>query len=170
MLDLRVARAESTDEQVIADLLQQYIKELEAYEPTEQTNDGGFSYAFLSAYWVDPDRHPFLFTVDGNVAGFALVRNGSEFAEEGPVMEMAEFFVLPAYRRLGIGRTAANHLFTTFAGEWVVSVVQGNDPAQAFWSRAISAPFGSALRKTEVRHRERDWIVWRFRSYGPEPA
>ena len=35
---------------------------------------GDYGYRYLDHYWADPGRHPFLFQVDHNWAGFALVR------------------------------------------------------------------------------------------------
>ena len=38
---------------------------------------GDYGYRYLDHYWADPGRHPFLFQVDGNWAGFPKFPRGS---------------------------------------------------------------------------------------------
>lgn len=95
---------------------------------------GEYGYRYLDHYWTDPDRHPFLMRVEGQLAGLVLIRSGEEHA-------FGEFFVLRKYRRAGVGRAAALEAFKRFPGKWHVHEVAGNDSAVAFWRAVIPAEF-----------------------------
>ena len=87
----------------------------------------------LALYWLEPGRRPYLIRVDGQVAGFALVR-----ALERPGLhELAEFYVGQAFRRQGVGRAAAWTLFEGQPGDWQLNVLTGNRNALAFWLRVV---------------------------------
>jgi len=58
-------------------------------------HDGLYGYRYLDAYWSEPDRVPYLFRADGELAGLALVRRVNK------AMEVSEFLVLPKSRRTG---------------------------------------------------------------------
>jgi ribosomal protein S18 acetylase RimI-like enzyme len=62
------------------------------------------AYPYLDAYWVDPERLPFLVEVDGKVVGLCLVRR-----RDGG-WSIAEFTVLAERRRGGVGRAAVDAL------------------------------------------------------------
>jgi predicted acetyltransferase len=72
--------------------------------------------------------------VNRRLAGFALVRLGKPH-------RVAEFLVLPKYRRHGLGTEAARQVLSRFHGEWITHEAPGNDAAVAFWRRAIPVPF-----------------------------
>jgi predicted acetyltransferase len=61
--------------------------------------------------------------------------------QSGEPNDMVEFFVLRRYRRCGVGGQAARALFARFPGEWQVRQIATNQPATAFWRRAIPVPF-----------------------------
>jgi predicted acetyltransferase len=54
---------------------------------------------------------------------------------------MAEFLVMPRYRRAGVGRFAAQRLFASLPGPWRVREVAGNEVAVAFWRAVIPFSF-----------------------------
>ena len=72
---------------------------------------------------------------------------------------MAEFYVVDAVRRRGVGASAAALLFSRYAGEWEVLEDENNRPALGFWRRVISRLTGGRYTETrgggEVRHRFR---------------
>lgn len=59
----------------------------------------------------------------------------------GTPHSIAEFLVLPKYRRRGVGTAAARAAFAEFPGDWEVHQVPGNRAAVEFWHRAIPVPF-----------------------------
>jgi len=132
--DVRVDPASASERDVVARLLELYAHDFSERNGADVGDDGTYGYRYLDAYWSEPDRHPFLFRVDGRLAGFALVRTG-------PPIDMAEFFVLRKYRRGGIGTDAARAVFARFPGEWQVRQQWENTGAIDFWRRAIPVAF-----------------------------
>jgi predicted acetyltransferase len=103
---------------------------------TELVPGGLPDYPYLSLYWHDRARLPYLIRVDDEDAGFALVREHDDIGFH----EMAEFYVRPPFRREGVGSAAARMLFARHAGWWHLQVLDDNVPAQAFWASVIPAP------------------------------
>ena len=73
----RVIPATRDQEPILANLLELYIHDFSEILPMELGPDGRFGYKDLSNYWIEPDRHPFLITVDEKLAGLVLVKKGS---------------------------------------------------------------------------------------------
>src|SRR5437763_8118440 len=61
-------------------------------------------YPYLDAYWIEPERLPFLIAATDGIAGFCLIR----VLDGG--WQIAEFSVLPERRRGGLGRDAVEEL------------------------------------------------------------
>lgn len=120
-----------------------HLVELYKYDFSEYTNDdvnefGLYDYKYLDNYWNEPDRFPFFIKVNGKYAGFALVRKIKVDTSNDTHYSMAEFFVMKKYRKMGAGRRAAINLFEKYRGNWEVSVIRENKPAQMFWNKIIS--------------------------------
>ncbi len=58
---------------------------------------------------------------------------------------IAEFLILPKYRRRGIGTSAARAIFAKYPGAWVIKEVPGNDDAVNFWRQAIPVAFSETI-------------------------
>jgi predicted acetyltransferase len=117
---------------ILRNLMQLYFHDMTEFAPRQVDNQGLFTYEYFENYWSEESRHPFLIRVDGAPAGFAFVR----FVDEGTA-DMAEFFVVRAHRRGGVGSVAAKHLFDTFKGRWQIRQEPKNFAAQEFWRGLI---------------------------------
>ena len=145
-----VARASESDKPVIRRLLELNSHDFSAIDGRALGPHGEYGYPYLDHYWLDgEDRHPFLVTVDEEIAGCALVRAGHPH-------ELAEFFVVRKFRRRGVGTAAARQLFGRFPGPWIVREMAGNDDATAFWRRAIPYPFDERVHDGGV---EQSFVV-----------
>ena len=111
----------------IAAMMGPYLHELVPGTPPD--------YPQFSSWWHDAARVPYMIRLAGEDAGFALVRR------HGPptVHELAEFTVLPRFRRAGVGRAAAAELFERHPGAWWLQVLDDNAPACRFW-QAVAPP------------------------------
>ncbi|RPJ51430.1 MAG: GNAT family N-acetyltransferase [Chloroflexi bacterium] len=125
-----------------------YLYEFTEYTGEDPDEQGWFMDEYLPRYWVEPERYPFLVTVDGKWAGFVLVRRLSENGQAPVAHSIAEFFILKKYRRNGLGRQVAWQVFDRFPGRWVVEEIRENLPAQAFWRRIISEYTQGNFRET----------------------
>jgi len=108
------------------------------------------AYPYLPLYWREAGRYPYLILSDRQTAGFALVRR-----LDSASVEMAEFYIRPAWRRTGIGQQAARALFVQHPGGWSLSVGQDNPRGLAFWRAVIptgatTAPLSSADAMTQL--------------------
>lgn len=137
-MDVRVGPVEMADKEIVRQLLEFNAYEFaRIFDDAELNEQGRFGYAWLDNYWTEPERHPFLIRVDERIGGLVLVRGTDPYA-------VAEFLVMPQYRRRGVGTVAARRTFELFGGEWSVHEVPGNTGAVAFWRRAIPAAFSEA--------------------------
>lgn len=116
------------------------------------------AYPYFDAYWTEPDRRPFWIVVSGEAVGFALINRHSP-SGLGCDAAVAEFCVLPPWRRAGIGLAAARAVFATTPGLWELQVYEATAPALAFWPRAIAAAGGREVTEVSLDARR----VHRFR-------
>lgn len=125
------------DKKIIYNLMQLYTYELSFFED-ETTNfqllDTGL-YAmsnYIELYWREENRHPYILKCNGDLAGFVLER----FNEEN-MNEIAEFFVLNKYRKLGAGTFMAKEMFRRYKGKWEIRTLLKNKRAQEFWRKVV---------------------------------
>jgi predicted acetyltransferase len=165
---VEVLPASPEQEPILANLLELYAHDFSEFHHIEVGTDGRFGYQDLPLYWRDPNRHPLLVRIDGNLAGFVLVRIISGTSGEETVWDMAEFFVLRGYRRHGVGTAVAHQVWRRFPGLWQVRVMQSNRDARRFWDHAIAAFMGQAIESVVV---EKNGTLWHYFSFeSPRPA
>lgn len=161
---VEVIPAAMEQEPILANLLELYIHDFSEFLDLELGPDGRFGYKNLSRYWSQPERHPFLVQLDGKLAGFVLVKRGSEISGNETVWDMAEFFVVRGYRRRGIGTEIAHQVWRRLPGPWEVRVMHSNRPAILFWERAVSAFTGEPVHSIAVEQDGKRWSVLSFES------
>ena len=159
---IELVRAAPEQESTLANLLELYAHDFSEFHRLELGPDGRFGYKNLSLYWSEPGRHPFLILVDGRLAGLALVKHGSEISGNQAVWDVAEFFIVRAYRRHGIGMKIAHEVWRRFPGPWEVRVMAANRTALNFWRCAIAAFNGEAIRPARIKKNDRWWYVFAF--------
>lgn len=162
-MNVELVAAHRTDEPTLANLLALYLYDFSEIVEIEMNEDGSFEYDGLSEYWEDPGRRAFLIRADGELAGFVLVDTGSKIAQDPGVLDVAQFFVLRAHRRSGIGLHAAHEVFQRFAGVWEVRVLEQNRPAQPFWERVVTS-FTREFDRFDYTLDGSKQVVYRFRS------
>jgi predicted acetyltransferase len=161
---IEVTPAAPEQEPILANLLELYGHDFSEFQDLDLGPDGRFGYKGLPLYWSEPDRHPFLVTVAGRLAGLVLVRRGSELSGKEIVWDMAEFFVIRGYRRRGIGTCIAHEVWRRFPGPWEVRVLHSNVSAGHFWARAIPSFTGQAIQPVLVDKDGECWKLFSFES------
>jgi predicted acetyltransferase len=166
MMTIKVEVIPATLEQepVLDNLLQLYIHDFSELVDVELDVKGRFSYQPLSSYWTDSNRHPFLVWADGNLAGFVFVIKGSRISGDENIWDIAEFFVVRGYRRLGVGKQAAYEIWKKFPGKWEVRVIDVNQQALKFWQRAVSEFVGKTTDPVCLDKDGKSWNVFTFES------
>jgi len=95
----------------------------------------------IARWFGDPSALPLVIVKSSEPVGFAMVaRPSHSTARRSPVdYRMAEFFIIRARRRLGIGRSAVQLIFNRFAGRWEITEYMRNPAAVSFWRRVVAA-------------------------------
>ena len=133
-MEVELAPVAYEDKSVLANLLELYNHDMsEFYSELKIDGHGLFGYRHLDHYWTEEGRFPYFIRVDGDLAGFVLVRT------ELDVFQIAEFFVLHGLRRRGVGATAARIAFRNHPGRWEVWHATANRPAAVLWRSAVPA-------------------------------
>jgi predicted acetyltransferase len=154
-------------EPALANMIELYAHDFSEFVDLKLGPDGRFGYEHLHLYWEEPGRHPFLVKAGGRLAGFVLVRRGSEVSGDADVWDVAEFFVARGFRRLGVGTQAAHEIWRMFPGRWEVRVMGWNRKAKEFWARAIGEFLGEAVEPVTF---DKGGEGWRLFSFESKPA
>jgi predicted acetyltransferase len=134
-VDIRDAPIEQ--KHVLRQLMQLYLYDFSEIVGDYVSESGEFPYRWLDNYWTESGRIPFLVYSDGHIAGFALVRTITMASRGTETKSISEFFIMRKYRRIGLGRKAAFHVFDRCRGTWEARQTQENLAAQAFWKVVI---------------------------------
>ena len=151
MPEISFRTAQWQDRPVLSRLLELYQYDLSEVWPQTLNAHGEYGFA-VDRYLRNPRLHAVLFLVDGDYAGFGLVDPDVSLAENE--YWMGQFFVMKRYRRMGVGRLGARHLFDKFRGKWEVGQMPLNLPARDFWRRVIGDYTGGNFVEHEL-HDER---------------
>lgn len=137
-VNIRLDPAQPQERDALYRLLQYSLYEESATDQNDIGDDGLFAYPWFDAYFIEESRHAYFIRAEetGGLLGFAMVKS-REYGRVG--YKIAEFMVLPKYRRKGVGRQAAFACFDRFRGDWEVAPAMGSDIAYRFWQRTISA-------------------------------
>ncbi|MEX2393794.1 MAG: GNAT family N-acetyltransferase [Actinomycetota bacterium] len=142
---------------LVENLAQFYLYDFSEFDPADVGRNGRFD------GWLDwrnlfaNGRRVFGISVDGQIAGFAIVFEDSEALRDADerVQWLEEFFVMRRYRRQGVGRAAATALFARFEGTWEVGEIGTNTVGQAFWRDVIGLYTGGHFE--EVHFNDERW-------------
>ncbi|MDC7219794.1 MAG: GNAT family N-acetyltransferase [Spirochaetales bacterium] len=141
-MDKELIPLKKEDRTILRKLLQLYYYDTSEFDGADLNKYGEYDYTWLDQYWTDENRWPYLFRVDGKVAGFAFVR-----FVEGTHFDMSEYFILRKYRNAGLGKYFATELFRAHRGSWYVRVLQNNGPALAFWENVVGEYSSGSFKK-----------------------
>jgi predicted acetyltransferase len=161
---VEIIPASEEQRQILANLLQLYAYDFSEFCDIEFEADGRFVYKDLPLYWREPHRHAFLVRTDNKLAGFALVKLGSEISGDPNVWDLVEFFVIRGLRRRGIGTKTAHEVWKKFPGRWEVRVLESNQTARQFWEWTIKRFVGKAVRPSRFEKEGDRWFAYAFES------
>ncbi len=164
MIDIEMMPALLEQKPLLANLLELYAHDFSEFMDLQLGIDGRFGYKHLDLYWQEPHRYPFLVRVNRHLAGFVLVRQGSEISHDQDVWDMTEFFIVRGYRRRGIGRKAAHEVWKKLPGKWEVRFSDRNQRAKDFWRCVIGEFLDRRLDPTAYDQNGECWHVFSFES------
>ena len=134
-MEIVLCRAMPEKRDVLFRLLQYSLFEESLTDFNEMNDDALFDYPWFDAYFIEPEREAYFIRENGSdcLLGFAMVR-----AHEDGRHSIAEFMVIPKYRRRGVGSQAAKACFALHNGLWEVKPAYGSEQAKRFWQKVIS--------------------------------
>ncbi|MGO8673232.1 MAG: hypothetical protein ACLQVD_17970 [Capsulimonadaceae bacterium] len=91
-------------------------------------------------WWRAPSTIPFLVSAGGVPAGFVVVIARPR-APDGADYCLAEFYIVPRFRRSTVGMAVGALLARAFPGTWTADVLVGNAAGRRF-ARAMARRFG----------------------------
>lgn len=123
---------------VFMQMMELYMYDFSEFSDDDINEYGYFGYPRIDDYWNEEGRYPFFIRVDEKLAGLVLVRSCCEHNDLPNPHNIAEFFVMRKYRKLGVGKAVAMRIFDMFPGGWEISQWTKNLPAQRFWEKVVS--------------------------------
>ena len=153
-----VTANEAEHDVLLRNLYQLYLYEFSRFTTEWRVqHDGRFLETDLEDCWSDELRQIFLIRTDGAWVGFAIVDLDLPDEEGGTLNELTEFFVMPPYRRQGIGEGVARRIFDEYKGRWQLTIVETNEEALHFW-RTMLARYTTGEFKERHRPEEEDYL------------
>lgn len=149
MVHIRIVQEK--DKQLLYQLLQKHLYEMSAYYDDDFDKEGNYPYRYFDEYFCDPTRYAFFILQDDRIAGFVLLNQHSEL---GNLIDyaIAEFSILPKYRKQHIAKQAVKQLFQKYSGCWEIKYHKDNLPAANLWMQAVQAyhPEIKSLAEDEI--------------------
>lgn len=125
---LIVEKSSNPDDPVLQRLLQYYEAEFSSITHKKPNAFGLF--ALDTA--LDEEHFVYVARYADIPCGFNIIH-----AKANDEFEVNEFYVVPVYRRGGLGRALATHVFDLHRGSWEIKQIQGAEQARVFWRKTI---------------------------------
>lgn len=126
------------EKEILRNLLEKYLFEFSQWTQQDVNPLGLFGYSYLDYYWTAPNRWAYFARVDGRIAGFAMVNDYPELARKTDY-SLAEFCMLPKYRRAGLGKAFALEIMKIHRGTWQLRRHPKNLPSVGLWDAVAHA-------------------------------
>lgn len=116
-------------------LLQFALYDGSKYIENELNENANFEYKWFNNYFTDDDREAY-FIKNGKIyLGFVMINENLKFNNNGK--SVAEFLIMPQYRRNHIGKKVAIEIFEKYKGYWEVEPIKNSKEAYSFWKKTI---------------------------------
>jgi len=183
-MNVRITPSTAADAYIVKNLYPLYLHDLSQFGG-EMANEHGIlepdaastlaeQGEMQSIWWNKPNvLFPFIIRDGGRIAGFAFVARPPH-APESTDHTLHEFFLLHAFRGVGVGDRAACEIFDRFPGRWHLEVLVKNLRARAFWRKVLSQYTGGQYEERSTRTDAGPRQVYRFenppRASSPFPT
>ena len=140
-MELYLEKAEKHKKDCLFRLLQYSLYEESLTDGNDLNEEALYAYPWFESYFTKEaevrDAYFIKQQETGRLLGFAMVNAFVQKYSFGH--SIAEFMVLPKYRRKQIGKKAAVLCFDRYPGPWEVSPSYGSKKAYQFWKAVIGA-------------------------------
>ncbi len=135
--NFHIAVVDRSSDNILRNLFEHYLHDMAEWFEFDARRDGSYAYD-TDPIWSAGVRVYFAYA--GTIPiGFALVGSAEEWLGNLDAYDLKEFFVVRRYRRHGVGKVLAQHVWGSHRGDWLVRVYQGNAPALPFWRSTIAS-------------------------------
>ena len=134
-MNYQLISVENTDKDKLYKLLQFALYDGSNYIDNDIDDNINFQYTWFNNYFEDEDRHAYFIKNNNKYLGMVMINENLKFINQGKCI--AEFFILPNYRRNHIGKRVAYDIFNKFNCKWEVQPMENNPIAYKFWKNII---------------------------------
>lgn len=126
------------DKTVLWKLLQFALYDSSFYLENVLDKEATYKYRWFENYFTDSNRDAYIIEDDKqDILGFTMINSNLQLPHDTKAQSVAEFLVLPQYRKQHIGKQVAFMLWDMYQGEWEVEPMKGNEGAYKFWEKII---------------------------------
>lgn len=118
-------------------MLEKYDYEFSQWDLRDVNPLGLFGYLYLDYYWTEDKRFAYFVYVDNKLAGFVMINDLPEVDDRETDFQIAEFFIMHKYRRLGIGKKLFFEVLGMHKGRWQLKCHPKNIVSFEFWKKVI---------------------------------
>ena len=136
-MDIFLEKVTNDKKDVLYRLLQYSLFEESENDGNEMNDDAIFEYKHFDSYFIDSDRDAYFIREkeSNKLLGFAMINTYMQIFKNGH--SIAEYLVIPKYRRNKIGKKVAIELFEKYKGNWEVKPSFNSNKAYSFWKNVI---------------------------------
>lgn len=136
-MEIYLSKVKNEEKEILYRLLQYSLFEESEYDLNEMNEEAIFEYKYFNSYFEDEDRYAYFIKEKGTnkVLGFTMVNSYMQKFEDGH--SIAEYLVIPKYRRNKIGKRIAFEIFDKYPGNWEVKPCYNSKKAYLFWKNTI---------------------------------
>lgn len=137
IIQYKLERVKIEDKNILYRLLQYSLFEESLTDLNEMNEEAIFEYKWFDSYFQDNNREAYIIKEQetNKILGFAMINQFMQKSKDG--YSIAEFMIVPKYRRLKIGKRVAIELFDMHKGNWEVKPSYGSESAFSFWKSVI---------------------------------
>lgn len=137
-MEIKLTRVHEKEKQVLFRMLQYSLFEESISDQNEMNQEALFEYEWFEHYFTDDDREAYFIREEETekLLGFVMINTYVQKCDSGH--SIAEFMVIPKYRRNKIGKRAAIACFEKYEGNWEVEPSYGSEKAYLFWRNVIN--------------------------------
>lgn len=136
IMNYQITEVENKDKDKLFKLLQFALYDGSQYIDNDIDENINFEYNWFENYFTDDDRNAYFIKEGNKYLGMVLVNENLKFLNDGKCI--AEFLILPKYRRNHIGKKVAYEIFDKFPCMWEVQPMENNSTAYSFWKNIIN--------------------------------
>ena len=135
-MNYEITAVKQEEKEKLYKLLQYALYDGSQYIDNDINEDCIFEYRWFNNYFTDKNRHAYFIKNGNSYIGMVMVNENLKFNKSGKCI--AEFLILPRFRRQHIGKKVAYEIFEKFKGDWEVQPMENNPIAYSFWKNIIS--------------------------------